>query len=191
MNQKATVNRNPTYWWIPILFGVIFIATGIWILKAPADSFGTITTVIGVVILVSGVTELFLNIYNRRAIPGWGYQLTGALVNLVIGLILIINPAILLRIITVFVAIWLIVGSIMVIMMAAEARQVQRLYWKWALILGVFLLLLAILLLWHPMILGFTIAIWTALAFIILGIFRIVLTFRLKKMSGRVVEVVE
>ncbi len=191
MNQKASVNKKFTYWWIPILFGIIFIAAGVWILKAPGESFETITTIIGVIILISGTTELFLNIYNRRTIPGWGYQLTGALVNLVIGLILLINPAILLKIITVFVAIWLIVGSVMVIMMAAEARQVNRAYWKWELILGVFLLLLAILLLWHPMILGFTIAIWTGLAFIILGLFRIVLAIRMKKMRGRVVEVVD
>ncbi len=184
----ATEKRNMNYWWVPILFGVIFIVTGIWILKAPADNFATITLIIGVIILVSGCTELFLTIYNRGAIPGWGYQLTGAIINLVIGLILVINPSILLKIITLFVAIWLIIGSIMIIMRSAEARQLKRSYWKWELILGVFLLLLAILLLWHPMIMGFTISVWTAMAFIILGIFRIAMTIRLKRMSARVVE---
>lgn len=186
MNESQ--NRKMTYWWVPMLFGVIFIATGIWILNAPTESFATITTIIGVVILVSGCTELFLTIYNRLAIPGWGYQLTGTIINLVIGLILIINPSILLRIITLFVAVWLIIGSVMIIMRAAEDRQLNRLYWKWELIVGVFLLLLAILLLWHPMVMGFTISIWTAMAFIILGIFRITMTVRLKKMSGREVE---
>jgi len=186
MNQEASKKSKFTYWWVPMLFGVIFIVTGVWIFKAPAESFATITKVIGVLILVSGTTELFFSINKRRTIPGWGYQLAGAVVDLVIGLILIINPAILLRIITLFVAIWLIVGSIMVIMRAAEARQVKRSYWQWELISGVCLLLLAILLLWHPMILGFTIAIWTAAAFIILGVFRIVMTIRLKRQSAKV-----
>jgi len=110
-----------------------------------------------------------------------GLPVVGGLIDVVIGIILIVNPAILLKIITLFVAAWLIISSITIIMRASETRQKDKDIWKWELILGVFLLLLAILLLWHPMILGFTIAIWTALAFIILGIFRIGLTIRLNK----------
>lgn len=179
------------YWWIPMLFGILFIATGIWIFSAPAESLATITKVIGIIIVVSGTTELFLTISKRNKIPGWGYQLVGGIIDLVIGLIIIVNPSILLRIITFFVAIWLIIGSVMIIMRAAEARQVKRPYWKWQLILGVGLLVLAIILLWHPMILGFTIALWTALAFIILGVFRIAMTIRLKRLSPKEAEVVE
>lgn len=179
------------YWWVPILFGVLFMVTGVWIFSAPAESLATITKVIGIIIVVSGTTELFLTISNRNTIPGWGYQLIGGIIDLIIGLIIIVNPSILLKIITLFVAIWLIIGSIMIIMRAAEARQVKRQYWKWQLILGVCLLLLAIILLWHPMILGFTIALWTAMAFIILGVFRIAMTIRLKKLSPKEAEVVE
>jgi hypothetical protein len=40
--------------------------------------------------------------------------------------------------------------------------------------------LLAFIFLWHPMILGATFAIWAAIAFILLGVFRITLTFRLR-----------
>jgi uncharacterized membrane protein HdeD (DUF308 family) len=188
MNQEATVNRKLTYWWIPLLFGIIFIVTGVWIFNAPAESFERITKLLGVIILISGTSEVFLTIGRRRGISGWGFQLSGGLIDMVIGIILIVNPSILLKIITLFVAAWLIISSITIIMRASEARQKEHAYWKWELILGIFLLLLAILLLWHPMILGFTIGIWTALAFIILGIFRIVLTIRLKIMSGRTLQ---
>ena len=181
--MDASEKKALTYWWVPLLFGVLFIGTGIWIFKAPAESFATFTKVIGVVILVSGTTELFLTISKRRGIPGWGLQLTGGLIDMVIGIILILNPSILLKIITLFVAAWLIVSSVTVIMRASAAKQSDHAYWKWELILGVFLLLLAILLLWHPLILGFTIAIWTASAFIILGVFRIVLTIRLRRLK--------
>jgi len=188
MNQVASANRKSTYWWIPILFGVIFIIAGVWIFKAPAESFRSITKVLGVIILISGTSELLMTIGRRRGIPGWGFQLSGGLIDMVIGVILIVNPSILLKIITLFVAAWLIISSITIIMRASVTRQKKQEIWKWELILGVFLLLLAILLLWHPMILGFTFALWTALAFIILGVFRILLTLRLKRMSARVVE---
>ncbi|MFH0757040.1 MAG: DUF308 domain-containing protein [Bacteroidota bacterium] len=183
MNPEKTEKRNLTYWWFPLVFGVIFILIGLWILKAPVESLKTLTKVIGLIIVVSGTAQVLFTATNRKGIPGWGFQLTGGIIDMVIGVVLIVNPGILLKIITLFVGVWLIFNSVTVIMKAAEARQANRSYWKWELIFGVALLLTAILFFWHPMILGTTIGLWTALAFIILGLFRIVLTFRLKSNS--------
>jgi uncharacterized membrane protein HdeD (DUF308 family) len=101
-----------------------------------------------------------------------------------IGLILILNPAILLKIITIFAAIWLAISGVRVLRRDFEFREGERDIWRWEMILGIVLLLLAILLLWHPMVLGLTIAIWTAAAFIALGIFRISLTLRLRNLGS-------
>ena len=98
-----------------------------------------------------------------------------------IGLILILNPELLLRIITLFVGIWLAISGIGLIIRAVEARKAKLLRWKWELGLGICFLLLAGLFLWHPMFIGITIAIWTALAFIILGVFRITLTLTMRR----------
>lgn len=185
MNQDVTEKRNLTYWWVPMLFGVIFIIIGIWILKAPMESYEKITKLIGVIILVSGTSQVVFTVSNRKGIPGWGFQLAGGLVDLAIGIILVVNPIILLKIITIFVGAWLIVNSVTLIMRALEARQAGNTYWKWEVILGVVLLLTAILFFWHPLILGLTFALWTALAFIILGIFRIALTIKLKRHSNK------
>ena len=86
----------------------------------------------------------------------------------------------LLKIITLFVGIWLIVNSVKLISRAIETRKSRSEAWKWELAYGLALLLLAILFIWHPMVVGFTIAIWTALALILLGIFRIALTLRMR-----------
>lgn len=182
MTMDAKENAKFTYWWVPILFGIIFILTGIWILKSPVESYEQITKMIGVIIVVSGGTQIFFSIANRHGIPKWGFQVAGGLVDLVIGIILIVNPDILLKIIALFVGIWLIVNSVTLIMRAAEARKDEQAYWKWELGLGLFLLLLAILFLWHPMIIGLTIAIWSGWAFIILGVLRIALTIRLRRL---------
>jgi len=184
MNQEMTAKNKLSYWWVPIIFGLIFIATGIWILGAPAESFEKITMFVGIIILVSGTSGLFISISNRRTIPGWGFQLVGGIIDMAIGLILIVNPEILLKIITILAAIWLTLSGIMVLRQAFNFREGDRDIWRWEMIFGIVLLLLAILLLLHPMILGLTIAIWTAIAFIALGIFRISLTIRLKRQSS-------
>ncbi|MDX2430314.1 MAG: DUF308 domain-containing protein, partial [Bacteroides sp.] len=154
--------------------------------KAPAESFAKISMFIGIIILVSGTSGLFLTIMNRRGIPGWGFQLAGALIDMAIGLILLINPEILLKIITIFSAIWLTISGILVLRNAFKFRELEREIWRWEMIFGIVLLLLAILILLHPMILGLTIAIWTAVAFIALGVFRIALTIRLKRLGSKI-----
>ena len=182
MNQEVSISRKPQYWWMPVLFGVVFILIGYWILRSPVESFEKITKYIGVIILISGAIQLFFTIKNRRGTPGWGFQLAGDFFDLAVGATLVINPSLLLKLITLFVGIWLIANSISIFMKAAEARKDQHAYWTWEFALGLFLMLLAIIFLWHPMLLGISIAVWTGLAFIILGIFRIVLTLRLRKL---------
>jgi uncharacterized membrane protein HdeD (DUF308 family) len=183
----TTATQSPTlkYWWFPLLFGILFLLIGIWILRSPEESLSTLTKIIGVIAIVSGTVQLVFTIGNRRGIPGFGFQLAGGLVDLIIGIILVVNPMILLKVITVFVAIWLIINGISLVMRAMQTRGEGREIWKWELIFGSVLILLAILFIWHPLILGMTIAIWTALAFIILGIFRILLTFRLRSQRLR------
>jgi uncharacterized membrane protein HdeD (DUF308 family) len=182
MIQETTKKRNPIYLWTPLLFGLVFILIGIWILKSPVESYEKITKLIGVIILISGTTQLIFTLSNRKGIPGWGFQLSGDLFDLAIGIILIVNPSILLRVITLFVGIWIIANSIAILMKAGQARKGGHRYWAWEFALGIFLMLLAGIFLWHPLVLGVSIAIWTAMAFITLGIFRIVLAFRLRKL---------
>jgi len=182
MIQETMKKRHPIYLWTPLLFGLVFILIGIWILRSPVESYEKITKFIGVIILISGTTQLIFTLNNRRGIPGWGFQLTGDLFDLAIGIVLIINPSILLKVITLFVGVWIIANSISIIMSAAEARKENHRYWVLEFGLGIFLLVLAALFIWHPMLLGLTIAYWTAMAFITLGIFRIVLAFKLRKL---------
>ena len=185
MNQEVIEAKKSQYWWVPLLFGMVFILIGYWILRSPEESFEKITKYIGVIILISGTIQLFFTIKNRKGIPGWGFQLAGDLFDLAVGAALVINPSLLLKLITLFVGIWLIANAISIFMKAAEARKDQNKYWTWEFALGLFLMVLAAIFLWHPMLLGISIAIWTALAFIILGIFRIVLTFRLRSLRKR------
>jgi len=185
MNQEVITTRKPQYWWMPLLFGVAFILIGFWILRSPEESFEKITKFIGIIILISGAIQLFFTLKNRRGTPGWGFQLAGDLFDLAVGTALVVNPSLLLKLITLFVGIWLIVNSISIFMKAAEVRKDQKRFWIWEFALAVFLMLLAVAFLWHPVLLGISIAVWTGLAFIILGIFRIVLTLRLRSLRNK------
>jgi uncharacterized membrane protein HdeD (DUF308 family) len=185
MNQEIIETKKSPYWWIPLLFGVVFILIGYWILRSPEESFEKITRFIGAMIMVSGAIQLYFTIRHHKGTPGWGFQLAGDIFDLAVGAALLANPSLLLRLITLFVGIWLIANSISLFMRAAGSRKDQHDYWAWEFGLGIFLMVMAIFFLWHPMLLGITIAIWAGIAFIILGLFRIVLTLRLRKLRKK------
>jgi uncharacterized membrane protein HdeD (DUF308 family) len=81
--------------------------------------------------------------------------------------------------ITLFVAFWLVLRGILSIWEAMELRKAGHKNWRRVLFLGVLVLILAIVLIWHPLIIGLTIVFWIALSFISLGIYRIYLAFKL------------
>ena len=174
-------NRRFPFWLVPILFGIIFVVLGIWILLAPKDSYAFLTKLIGVILLVSGTTQLLFSFSNRDWIPGWGFSMMGGVIDVVIGVVLIMNPTLLLKVIALFVGIWLIISGFNLLVRATASRKSGSANWKWELGLGIFYLVLAGIFIWHPVVLGITIAIWSGLAFIVLGLFRISLTIRLHR----------
>ena len=168
-------------WWMYLLNGALLIILGIWMLKMPGDSFNAMARIVGIIVLFSGLLELGLSIYFRKAIKEWGWNLVGGVVDLLIGAFLIANPKAILLILTLIISIFLIVRGILWIREAMLLRNQDNNKWKWILGMGIFLLIFAIILIWHPQIVGLTLMIWMAISFISLGIFRVSLAFKISK----------
>lgn len=172
---------SSTYWWISLLKGVLLIVFGIWMLKAPKESFIALNFIFGLIILLSGMLEIVISINNRNNLKEWGWHLFAGIIDSLIGIFLMANPKFILLLITLFVSFWLILRGILFIREAIQLKNLKGKNWGWLLALGILLILLSIALIWHPEIVGLTIVFWTALAFISLGIFRVILAFKIQK----------
>jgi uncharacterized membrane protein HdeD (DUF308 family) len=181
METEKTEQKSLTYWWLPLLFGVIFIILGIWILMAPQERMKDMMKVIGIIAIMSGTAQVIFTFLKHRGIPGWGFQLIGGTVDLAVGVILVTNPTFLLRVVSILVALWLFINGITHLLGAGREKETGDRRWSWEMVLGVILILLALVFVWHPLVLGITLTIWIALAFIVLGLFRVLLTFRLRR----------
>ena len=186
--NAPTQKPDMSYWWFPLIFGIIFVVVGLWVLASPVDSMEMLTKIIGVIAIVSGTTQLLFTASNRAGIPGWGFQMAGGGIDLIIGIVLIINPMIMLKVVAFFVGVWLLINAVTLIMWAGRAKKAGNPAWGWELAGGILLMTLAVLFLWHPLVLGITIAIWTGLAFVFLGVFRIILTFQLRRKRPFIID---
>jgi uncharacterized membrane protein HdeD (DUF308 family) len=173
-SKKSTIS-----WWMYLLKGILFIVLGIWMLKMPKESFNAMLLIIGVIIAIGGVLETFLALYYRNVLKEWGWNFSAGILDILIGILLIANPDAILMLITLFISFWLVLRGVLAIWEAMELRKEDNKRWRWVLVMGILIMLLAIILILHPQVIGFTLIFWIAVSFISLGIFRIVLAFKL------------
>jgi uncharacterized membrane protein HdeD (DUF308 family) len=173
-SKKTTLS-----WWMYLIKGVLIIVLGIWMLKMPRESFNAMLLVIGLIIAIGGVLEAFLALYYKKVLKEWGWNFSAGILDILVGILLIANPEAILVLITLFISFWLVLRGVLSIWEAMELRKEGRKNWKWVLLLGILIMLLAIVLIWHPQVIGLTIIFWIAISFISLGIFRIILAFKL------------
>ncbi|MFV0591581.1 MAG: HdeD family acid-resistance protein [Draconibacterium sp.] len=181
-----TTNSNApknAYWWIPFMSGLILLIFGIWFLLAPLDNFKTLSVAFGFIVLLTGVLEIFILLKNKNGFMDYLSFLWGGILNVVLGILLIANPRTILVVTSFIIGFWMIFKGGEQIKRAFNLKKNKNDVWKRVLSFGIILILIAAILLWHPEIIGFTIALWTSIAFILIGIFRIYLAFQLKALK--------
>ena len=182
MNNLMNESRK-NYWWMSLISGMALLIFGLWFLVAPLESFQSLTIVFGVIILLVGLSEVYLSLKNRKSVFDYMSYLWGGLLNVVLGVLLISSPETILWIISIVIGFWLIFKGGEQIKRAIRLKKQQSGNWKAVLVFGIVLVLVAAALLWHPEIIGITIAVWTAIAFIFIGIFRVFLAFRIRELG--------
>jgi len=179
--NDAVLKPQKKYWWIPLFSGIALLVFGLWSLSAPLESFKSLTIVFGLVILISGVFEMYVSLKNRHVMFDYLSYLSGGVLNFVLGLLLVVNPEALLWVINLIIGFWLIFKGGEQISRALALKKQHSTRWKNGLIWGIALVVLAAVLLWHPEIIGITIAFWISIAFVFVGVIRIYLAFKMRE----------
>lgn len=181
MSTIAKMNRNDINLWVSLLKGILLIILGVWLLKSPTDSLLKLSMIFGIIIILGGLLEVGLAFNYRKINTNWGWAITSGVFDILIGAFLVSNPSFILLLITGLVSIWLLIRGIISVSYALNLKKENNPKYIYGLIFGIVLILFATLFVWHPKVLGITIGFWAALAFISLGIFRILFVFKVQK----------
>jgi uncharacterized membrane protein HdeD (DUF308 family) len=141
---------------------------------APGRSYMALSLLFGAIILVAGVAEL-IHAYGNRHDSGWGWRLFAGIIDLILGIILVSNIEVSMRVLPFVMGIWFLFRAVSLFTFATVVRPSL-----WVIIGGILTTLFALLVMFNPVFGAMTIVVWTAIAFIIAGIFNLVLGFRLK-----------
>lgn len=177
MQGMRFIIRN---WWLSLLIGLLMIGAGIWLLATPLQSYIALAAFFSLMILVSGVFEIAFSLSNRKEYQGWGWYFVSGVFDLIVGSILILHPALSLELLPFLVGFWLLFRGAIAIGSALELKSYGAKEWWILLLSGLSVLLFALLILFYPVLGGISLVAMTSMAFIMAGIFRIHLSFKLK-----------
>lgn len=166
-------------WWLILLGGILLLLLGIWTIASPAQAYLSLSLVFAAGILTAGIFELAFSFWGA----GSGWTVVSGIVDLFIGCYLLAFPAVTMIALPFILGFWILIRGFMAIGGALELRALGAGGWGWLVFTGIVILLLAGTILAYPAWGVANIIIWTGLAFIFAGIFRIWLSFKLKKLK--------
>ena len=175
-----TVKDAVRHWWISMILGIIFILTGIWVLRTPVTSYIALSFLFSAMFFVNGILEIVFAIANRHKLDGWGWQLAGGVVDLLLGTILLSLPGISFLALPVFVGFGLLFRSMIITGLSFDLKIYHVPGWGWLLALSLLAMFFSFMLIFNPVFAGLTIVVFTAMALFVVGTFRILLAIKLK-----------
>lgn len=177
-----TVREIISNWWLMLLGGIALLALGIWTITTPLEAYLSLSLVFAIGILTAGVFEIIFSLSNTSK-TGWGWTLVSGMIDLFIGGYLLSYPALTMAILPVLVGVWILFRGFIAIGNAFEIKSYGFPGWGWLLCAGIVAILVATLILVNPVWGIANIVIWTGVAFILAGIFRIYLSLKLRKLN--------
>lgn len=171
------------HWYLPLILGIIFIAIGVYAIITPTATYLSLSVLFSVTFLITGMLEIIFSISFRKQLDGWGWSLATGILSFIIGVLLILNPEISIVTLPLFVGFVVLYHSMMAIAWSIELQSFKVSNWGWLLFTGILGVIFSFILLWNPLFAGLTVAVFTGIALITIGIFHIHFSIELKKLK--------
>ena len=142
MQSVQSFFGKTNYWWGILILGILIAILGLWMLFYPIQGFDFLANIFGWVLLISGVFELVVSASLEKKIYGWGWWLAGGIIDILIGIVLILNQELTKEVLPFFFAFVFLFKGIQYILAGFSMTSTYK-YWWLYLLNGVLMLILA------------------------------------------------
>lgn len=189
LNEMRLHQKPFKYWWISLLAGILSIVGGILCFSTPIDSLAVLTLFFVAILIVGGIFNIASAFTNRKWNDYWGWDLARGIIELLLGVWLYMLPLVLVTTTIVYVfGFWMLFHSIIGICESCELARLPIKGWGWLLACNILSLICSFLFLTTPIFGGLFILVYIGVSFILYGIFRIVLAFKMHSFNRALQE---
>lgn len=180
-NLTLKASRVIRHWWLYMLCGILCMVAGIAVFIFPMESYMTMGLLFGILMLFVGAAQLIVASSSSNYLAMKGYVIVGGILDLIMGIILCINPAVSLVLMPVLLGIWMLYHSFMIMAFGGDMETFRIDGSGWTIAGGALLMLLSIFVLVNPMSAGVaTVVTLAGVGLIVFGLLLCVLSFKLK-----------
>lgn len=187
-----TIQNRINHWYIPIIIGVLFTLLGIYVMLTPMASYLSLAIIFSWLFIFSGIAEMSFAVSNKAGMQNWGWLFFSGVIDFILGLILISNPAITLEVLPIYVGIVLLFKSIRGMSIAMDLKHYGLNSGSGSLmficILGI---LFSIFMISNVEFGAFTVVYWTSFALIMFGVFSIAVGIKFKSVKDKSANISE
>ena len=180
-----TINFGVKNWWVSLLLGLLYILIAICLMFTPLASYVALSVLFSVSMFVSGTLEILFAVTNRKNISSWGWYLVGGIIDLILGIYLIAYPMVSMEVIPFIIAFWLMFRGFSSVGYAMDLKRYGTRDWGWYVAFGILAVICSLIILWQPAVGALYAVYMISFAFLIIGFFRIMLSFELKNLHKR------
>lgn len=170
------------YWYIPLIVGLLFVIVSVVAFVSPEASFLALSILFALSFLFGGFSEVVLAIGNRNQIENWGWTLALGIITFIVGVLLLINPAVSTLTLALYIGFIFLFRSIAAISFALDIKKYGNKNWGGLLTFGILGAIFSFILIWNPIFAGLSIVILIGLSFLFAGFFSIYFAFQLRKL---------
>ena len=169
-NLTERAGRDVKHWWLMMLAGILCLAAGIAVFAFPLESYVVLSLIAGILMLFVGAAQLIVASTSSNYLTMRGYVLVGGVVDLLLGFILCIYPALTVTFLPVMLGIWMMYHSFMIIAFGGDLETFRVNGSGWTVLGGVLLLILSLVVLINPFSAGIaTVVILTGVGLLVLA----------------------
>jgi uncharacterized membrane protein HdeD (DUF308 family) len=178
---RADLRDVGSAWWVFLVMGIVWIFVSLLVLQFDQTSVNTITAIVGIVILLAGIEELF----HTFVLPGWRWlHAILAVLFLAAGIGAFVNPTSTFGALALIFGWFLLIGGTVEVIASLMNRDVDL--WWLGLIAGIAMILLAFWAAGYPGRSAYLLVLWVGFGALFRGISRIVLAFQVKHLAKEV-----
>jgi uncharacterized membrane protein HdeD (DUF308 family) len=178
-----TITSTVKNWWWFVIKGLLLIVAGVAIFARPAEGYLGLSVLFSLVILGAGLTQIFFSIGNSDILKGWGWTFASGVIDVIIGIYLLSYPVLSMASLPFILGFWLMFRAFYLMGASFDIKAMGIPGWGWLLAGGFLLAILAFFVLYFPAAGAISIVSFSASAFIVAGIFNIILAFKLKSVK--------
>lgn len=172
-------------WWVSLLLGLLYILIAICLMFTPMASYVALSLLFSVAMFVSGTLEILFAVSNRKHISSWGWYLAGGIIDLILGIYLMASPGLSMTVLPFILAFWLMFRGFSSTGYAMDLKRFGTGNWGWYMAFGILAIICSIAIIWQPGLGVFTLVYMIAYALLIIGIFRVMLSFELRSLHKK------